>query len=1303
MTKQWLLIGFFISCLAFLPPAYAEDTSLAPLHVIRPILHADQEQAELCLEFDHGLDAVGNAARLAAALHLESEGKIIPVSSRNLSLGGNQLCLSSLEHRKDYRFFLAALRDAKGEKLSHPYSLSFTMPARRPSLVFVAEESRKGQHGGSSNGITRWRDNPILHSVNSAKIKVELYRITDPARMVEAWNQRLQTTLAPSESIYFARDNGALVWESELMLSPVPDKNTETKIDFAGKNLDDFPPGLYLIAASDADEMSVRDRPDKDEADKDNALIPTAAAWLLRSDLRLRALRDDKGITAIAETFDAPSAFKDIHVMVVDRGQKTLAEAQSDANGLAQLKTDKIADAQNLVGLSGKGDAAFLDLAPDAVPDPVPPPRLATLALDQSTYVPADTINLTLAARDLHKRPLSLAGSAVQLLRPDRSLYDSQTVTLDANGAVRLSFAAPVASGLWHLIWRQGDGSVLAEAGLRISPNPLSPSLSVTADRASLTAGGAVNLTIRSETSSKAPAPFIAGRIELAWVKPDRPFAVWKDYDFDDGRATDTAPNPVGYFVTDTNGIAHLPVVLPVADQTSPLRQAQFRVVADASAGARDPEPLILPVKSADIVLGVRPRASRGHFPENSLARFDVVALDGDGNRHAVDDLTYQIYEEGRSFEWYQSEGHWNYRPQQQRRRIGGGIFSSADNGQGLIEAPVTSGTYQLEITNADGTLLAREDFNAGWGSAGGEKEEFSTLDLKASPAVLQNNVQEKIAFTLKHAGLVTATIADDHIRTLLHAAYPAGSGSLVFTPAADWGSRVMVRIEAHENEGGDGEAGTITLSAAGDMPVASPHMPAKPAGAVKPDLSLNADLALHEVSRQLLASRQSWNSADSKPRVSGSRAVFAAPTPFFNAPALLADALRRRPFTTGDIARQLEILRLWRDTILSANLMPETELKARHNDLLMRLLARQTADGGFASIPGSEASDIASTAAALATLAPLSDALTRPVIEQATAWLRHRFENTWFGEEERPARAAAYAALAAAGKLDPASLHYFSDTSADKNLPPLSAAQVAYAFASIHDKAAANFWIEKAKSAAADKNDFTPDSLPILFANEFFTPGDTPALLENSSKYASTAPDAAADFLLALWRLQTRAGAWRIELGKEVKTVHGIFAASLTEKPTFLLRNPSADHPLYLSVAAAAKAPAGKSAGQRHIYNLDGGEAKNNLTRGATYLVMLEGAWAGEKDRLVVNDDPQPFLLPVTCAIEAPSGDGFLGWLAYKSPTPVEACEKSDAGLAILVTRGEKDADTWRAAYLAKASGNEHDKAAPFTVQELP
>src|SRR5262249_22461169 len=145
----------------------------------------------------------------------------------------------------------------------------------------------------------------------------------------------------------------------------------------------------------------------------------------------------------------------------------------------------------------------------------------------------------------------------------------------------------------------------------------------------------------------------------------------------------------------------------------------------------------------------------------------------------------------------------------------------------------------------------------------------------------------------------------------------------------------------------------------------------------------------------------------------------------------------------------------------------------------------------------------------------------------------------------------------------------------------------------------------------------------------------------------AASSSAAAGDFLLALTRFEERAGNWSFEFGKQAKTIHGIFAAPIAEKMPMALRNPASNRQLYLTVTAAAKTSASSKGVQRHIFNLDGGETKGPLSPGATYLVLLEGAWpADDRDELVVTDRAQSLFTPLTCAIEAPHGENFLGWL---------------------------------------------------------
>lgn len=1280
MKSRFLILPVLFA-LASVPSA-AEDGLPGPLHVLRPILHSAQENAELCLEFDRALGGIGTNAHIANLLHLESDGKTVATPAKTISVGDNQICLSNLLHRRDYKLTLAPFSTTKGEKLAEAYTLSFTIPARTPSLAFINAEWK--------NGITVWRDNLRLRSVNSDKVMLELYRITDPAKMADAWTQRLQTTLAPSESLYVARQNGELMWKQNIVPESIPDHYIESSIDFFQQRTAEFPPGFYLLGASLEEPTRTAG------AKKANPLAAVAAAWLIRSDMDVQAFKDGKNYTAVVDTHAAPA--EGIRVLLLDRDEHIIAEGRSDTHGITRLtpNAEQGGEPQTLLALRDDGAVAFLDL-PRVAQNPALPPLTATLAADQTLYAPKDTVNIALSVRDLHKRPLQVIGSNLILMRPDRSLYENWPVNLDAAGNAKLSFTAPVANGIWYLAWKQADGSEIAKARIRISANPAAPELSTSSDHAALQEDGDIALTIRSRANNGHPAPYITGHIDYVWLKPQHPLAAWKDFTFDDGSIADPTPRTAGYFVTDDHGIARFHTTLPMSEASS-RKQLQLRVVSNPAFAALDPEPLLLPVKVPGMAIGIKPSASKGHFAENSLAHFDIVAVDSTGHARPVDDLTYQIFEEGRSFEWLQSDGHWDYKPQQQQRRIGGGSLVFDEGGFAALAWPVTSGAYRLDIANADGILLAQKHFNAGWGFAEKEADDAATLNLKASPAHLQSGQEETITFTLAHPALVTAVIADDHIRQIQHAAYPAGVQTLTFTPAADWGDRLSVQAEARiiGDDHAGMEAGQILLSP--DEPAdAFQHASIKPVIPPKTYVADMPDMTLRVMMLQELAPQQSASIAASKTH--GTDFVFAAARPLYNTPQILPSALRQHPITTIDVARHLLMLHLWHDVVITANLMSEAGFRTMSDDLLLRLLARQQSDGGFAPLAAATDSDLQSTISAAETLTALAT-VPRVVLDQTAAWLGHRLDNTWVQDGERPLRASTYAALAMLGKLDAGSLHYFSDTSAEKPMTQIASAAMAYAFTSINDRPAANFWLDKIANKGT--NNISADALPLLLANNFFTPETADVALGNAGEKASNDAKTADEFLIALMRVQNRAGAWHVGFGKDEKTAHGILVQPVAEKIPLTLRNMSANQPLYVATANVARLAPEKNNLRRRIYNLDGSEHGAVLTRGEVYVVTVEGKWP-EAGTIALHENPYPALQPLTCALATPSVDAFLGWLAGLKPNIAADCETTASGLDVLLKHSGQESDTWRIAYLARAKGSNARGAAPASWRINP
>jgi uncharacterized protein YfaS (alpha-2-macroglobulin family) len=1390
-----VFLSLFLVVLAL--PAHqshaADEPADTSLHVLRPTIHAEQDKAELCLEFDHGLDA-SDLASVASNVRLQSSGKTLPMNAQNISVTNSLLCLSSLDHRKEYRVTITDVRGSKGEKLANPYSLSFNVPDRQPALAF----------GGSNDGIMRWHGNdPYLRVMNVMHVHLELFRVTDLNAMVDAWRQRLQTTLAPSESATYAQNHGQSIWQDTLTLDTAPNQPLSVKIPSQTRT-GTLASGLYLLVVTATKTISMDSEPD---------FMPLAAQWLLRSDLKIRAVRGADGYYALTENADASAPAPNVHLLIQDRDQKSLTDGRSDADGIAPLPlSDDTRDtATLLVGQTDNGDIDFADLSAQDR-DFTLPNIDASLSWDKAFYVPGGNAAVTLAAHDLHGHAITMKGSNLQILRPDaeRSFYANIAVPDLRDGTINLIVPTPVIPGLWPIVWQQNDGHILAEGKVRVTSNPGAPRLELKPDRAMAGDDGEVNLTLKSLTQDHTAAPYITGRVTVSWVVPDHVFPGWEAYHFGNTDNISSQPARVASFITDDKGAAFLHLTLAPPADGAPLHAAVLSANSDPVAGAIDPAPLTLPIKPKDYIVGIKPFAAGGRFAENSLARFDVIALDGQGNRRALDDLTYQIYEEGRSFEWFQDEGRWNFKLQQQQRPVNGGALPIRADGPNRIDWPVTAGNYRLDITSPSGTVVVRLPFSAGWGMT---RPEASDPKLSVSgPGILHTGEDTAVHFTLDQPSMVTAIVADDRVRKIIHQVKQAGPAQFSLTPQKDWGRRISIWIDT----GANSASGRLVVPCVGETPaptsLPSPTIPpTSPAAdfaimiAPPPYLKTGDSLALsltlknshatdgtyrynltassglklsgtgagvgsialrngqsktvsvplmatqagaHDVklevtgphafhfsqtwpvsvvsgdkkwditAAQPMDGRRIWALPHDKGRAKTEDALlFLSPEPLYDFPLVLQSVLEANAFTTVEIAGHLETLRLWRDVILAAGLMSDMMFEARRRDLLLRLLARQKADGSFPSLSDDE-SELINSSAALIALAPLSqmspmpDGLlaTKPAVDQTVTWLHDRLSNTWFDEKERVERAKAYAALAIADRLDMASLHYFSDTSAGKDLPALASVQLAAAFALNGDRDASQFWLNKA-NIQKGSSDIAPPLLTLLAQNPFIAPHDLLRALEklshdNAQQSASGFGERVA-FLRALWNVTNRAGTWNVTLNNVEQNAHTVLVAGIPERnPSFTVRNPM-DRPLFLvTLRATPKAAPPSATLTRHIYRMNGSEMSDadTLDRDQVYLIALEGPWVGDNDSFLgIHDDLSPAMHPEGCILDtALTASAGLSWLKGFVLTTPTICEKSVQSMNVLLTRGAKNKGPWRIAYLAKADNGGNFKLAPPTARSI-
>ncbi len=1318
-------------------PAAAADGAL---HVLKSTISDTAKSARLCLEFDKPLASI-STARLPALVRLQANGKTSAMPS--FSVMDSSLCLFPLARGVAYALSVKGLRGQNDERMDRSYTASFVVPHRTPSLSIVSEGGAVGAFGEYDRPL-------IVHAVNVPRVNIDVYRISDIHSMARAWQGRTLTALAASESAALAREKGSTIWREEIALPLNPDTVIEQKLSLKEK-MPDLAPGLYLVVANAGNQ-------EKKPAKK--GLTPLAAAWIVQSDFSMRAVRDADGVRVIASSANGGKA--NVRLTAFDAESAQIADEAADPDGMGAFV--RVSNVAAVLGADPAGNVAFANVedipsfSKDAYPD--------ALRLNASLAAPLTWMDAFLSPAPLKKDPEMK--SVLRLSRGD-FVFADLPVPATAASAGKMSFQVPALPGNWTVRWQKTDGTVLDNASLRVTNDPDAPRLGAKTESDVLSGTQDITLTIRSVSAGGRPSPFVGGRVFLTWKNIEGDVFGWKGYLFGAPGQTPTTPVPIADFLTDPNGTASLRLALPPPPEDIALYQATLKVSGNPDTGVEDADELLLPLRPEETIVGIKPLARDAHFPPNSKARFALIGLSPEGKPRDVSDLSFRIYEEGRSFAWFQDEGRWKYKPEAQLRAVGNGPLSIKADGSSFLEWPVAAGKYRVEILDSTGKVLARTAFSSGWDAAGLSPIETAPLTVSL-PKTIRVGRETAVRIAMPEDSVLTVIVADTRIRKIVREARPKGNHAIVFTSSADWGQTISVNVVATPREKSEGPMRTATVKghltfaeneSVKALPAVSAVAFSDPSALVlRTDESAGLDFRIENFSSEKndvhygftaspgldidgpadgdldLSNMQSRGvsvilsastvgkkelkleaSAAHAPRLSYSWPIAVlSKGGFFETEdavsvgskkslvptqaktrkdlfvlisrcsvgglaEVLSAAFDAQPFTTEEIALTVDAFRLWRDTMDQLGIAPAFAVDARIREYMQTLLRRQNQDGGFSAFGDGE-STMDDTAFALTALASVDR--TNPANGLAAAWIKQRLSNTWFDEKERAPRAAAFAALAAANDLDPSNLHYFSDTSAQKILPPVAEAQIAAAFKHIHEPDAAAFWIKKMLDENAKSGKLkSPAVLNALAATDALSSDDVVAATADMGaalrrKQPLNVADAAGLLRAAAVNVAL-AGKFQFSVNKnDTRTVNGIFAANVADAAGYR----SGSQPLFVALASQKMMPAALppqiSSVSRHFYRLNGVELAPGVApvRGETYMVEIKGTiHSSAKKAAVLVQHGGNGLRPIGCPLTPGLGTlSFIPWLVTSNLTPVADCELSPHGMNAVFYANEND-----------------------------
>jgi len=659
-------------------------------------VHADAPKAEACFSFSSPLKSVGVGTALAS-LSVRKNGKKSKLSPQQISVAARALCVQGLDHGASYHIAVRGLVSEDGHLLSATAPKTFTVPTRRPVLAFMNEPDAPLLPRFSR--IDDATPVPVLRSINVSTARLSLYRFQGAGALALAWPHIRQMPLAPSESLVFAREKGRLIFESDLVFGDK--KNQEQTLASPLPRRETLSPGLYYLAA--VPHGSKKDNP---------AFF--AGQWFLVSSVRMGAVqRGDAGVHLFVADGAPLQPAKGAQVEQWSlREGKAVATIRTDDHGVAVFPLE--------TGAKSGDDRIFIATNPDgalAVEEMGAREKNPTLArakghitADRQKYEGGQTAVVALWNPSL---PPAAAGGremSVRVLSSDGKEQGKGKALPLGHGTRLFVASVPLpkvdGAGEWTLSWESSDGGVWAQKKVTIVPvagneqislKPLFAAEETGEQTVGLQVRNAAGepLSFRSGAVSVAPAP-----IKIKGFEPYR-FGLF---------SSDAAPAPfVTPFVTDAQGNAAVALPKDTWTRDFPVA-ASVKAVTDK--GVASNVETLLP-RRKDILIGVRALAHESLFVEGGTARFGVVAVSHDDQKVGREALRYIVYEEGRSFDWFQSEGRWDYKPLPWHRRVGGGVFDLTSGGEAVIKTPVASGHYILDITDDDGVVLARHPFTA--------------------------------------------------------------------------------------------------------------------------------------------------------------------------------------------------------------------------------------------------------------------------------------------------------------------------------------------------------------------------------------------------------------------------------------------------------------------------------------------------------------------------------------------------------------------------------------------------------------
>jgi uncharacterized protein YfaS (alpha-2-macroglobulin family) len=665
------------------------------------------------------------------------------------------------------------------------------------------------------NGFVLPRDTadgvPIT-TVNVAKLDIKVIRVGD--RLLS----QLQTGVVDQREFYdyernnIEREQGQVVWSGQMNVLDNRRNAEATTLFPLRQALKEkaTAPGLFLVTAQDA--------ADKNSTDENNEYKPRAAQFVVETDIGMTTFSGLDGIHVFVRSLRTATAASGMTLALVARNNEELLRVKTDGQGHAVFPAGSTRGTGGMepvviMAYGASNDFTFLDLRRPAfdltdrgVEGRASPGDLdAYIYTDRGVYRPGETVNFTTMVRDQNARAASDTPLTFVLSRPD-GLESKRFASTDQDSGglvtpVTLTNTAP--RGRWQLaVYVDPKGKPIGHVAFDVQdfvPQKLKVELHPT--QTVLKPGMTAAIDVAGRFLYGAPASGLGGEGTMQIGADRDPFptiAELRGYRF--GKVDETFEGTqvtMNVAQTDPEGKTQATAAIDTVAETSLPLKADFTIALYEPGGRTTSRKVTLPLRTRDVLIGIRPSFEFESIQENAQATLEVLAVDENGKPVAKQGLTYELVYEDVDYRWYRVDNEWKYERVVNDRIIEGSKVDLDGTAPFKLTKALGWGQYRLTVADPASGATTAYRFWSGWGG-GVAGDRPDRVNVSADKPLYASGDTARIRITPPSDGKALIVVASNKIHWSSEVDASASGTEVTVPVSSDWGAGAYAMVTTY-------------------------------------------------------------------------------------------------------------------------------------------------------------------------------------------------------------------------------------------------------------------------------------------------------------------------------------------------------------------------------------------------------------------------------------------------------------------------------------------------------------------------